>query len=127
MRIDFLPASRSSIRWPTNSARQPRARIGGSSSSAPAEAEAIGDQIAHVGRRAGQARGHIRAAADAGQRGREKLPQQIELRRHRLAAAVRSISSSGASSPRRTQAASCSIMSASCRWCMPRIGLDLVR
>ena len=85
MRIDFRPASRSSIRWPTSSARQPLRQERRLFVAPGAESEPIGDQVADVGRRAGQARRHVRAAADARQRRREKLAQQVELRRHRLA------------------------------------------
>ena len=88
MRIDLRPARRSSIRWPTRSARQPCARVGGSSSSERAEFEAIGDQVADVAGGAGEAGGDVRAAADAGERRREELAEQVELRGHRLAAAA---------------------------------------
>ena len=41
------------------------------------KAEPVGDQVANVGRRAGQAGRHIRAAADAGQRRRRNCPSTL--------------------------------------------------
>ena len=120
MRIDFLPASRSSSRLPTSSARQPRSSSGVSSLAA-AEAEAVGDQVAHVGGRADHAGGDLGAAADRRERRREELPQQIELRR-RLA--LRRAAATAPAAPRgraATHAASSPTLRFRSFRCMPRM------
>src|SRR5262245_59911023 len=45
-----------------------------------AELQAIGDEVTNVLGRAGQARGHLSATADAAQGRAEKLAEQVELR-----------------------------------------------
>ena len=118
MRIDFLPASSSSIKWPTsrpaNHGQDRRLFVVFAGESQP-----IRNQIAHVRRRAGQTHRHVRVATNARKRGRQKLPQQIQLRRHRLLRRPRNIVERRSPFPLH---ASGKFVSMSCfmPWCIPR-------
>ena len=95
MLIDFLPASRSSIRLPTNSAPPSLQQGGFVVRRFLVEAHSVCDHVAHVTCRPHHAGGHFGTATDCRQGGRQELAQKIELRRQ-FARGTRGTLSAGA-------------------------------